>query len=184
MSSLFFLYSLSPFPQHQQMKAKWKEHMMVNSSSFWPIRNCPEHWAGCSLTPIYYPATLDHSVPGACWQLVPSCCLLSLALLFCQNSLPLPHLVNSSRTWFQCPSHPRKPSLNLWAFLWASRARRSKFRWPLRLIFFPFVAWQMAGSASLSDSPEEQADLVIDLCRFLLYKRPFPYTPVHCPIVV
>ena len=110
-----------------------------------------------------------------------------LFLLSCSSLLPEFSSSSSScklpQNWVPMSSS-RKPSLNLCAFLWASRAGTSKFRWPLRLIFFPFVAWQMAGSASLNNSPAEQADIVTDLCRFLLYKRPFPYRSVHRHVVV
>lgn len=125
----------------------------------------------CSLTSVCYQTTLDHLQ----FQEYAGCVLsFMLFLLTCsslyQNALPLLHLANSFKTQFQCPQF-QKPFSESSCLSLASRARISKFGWPLKLTSFPFVAWQVAGSASLRNSPKEQAYLVTDLCRLLLNSK-------------
>lgn len=67
----------------------------------------------------------------------------------------------------------------------ASRAIRSAV---LGVNILPFVAWEVAESANLSNSPEEQADLVTHLHRLLLndkaissYNSPLPWSQLQVP---
>lgn len=128
------------------------------------------HWSGihlpCSFTTNSYPTTLDHLQFQEYAMLCPSCYSFLLALLFTRMIFPFLILLTPSELNTNISS--RKPSLNLHAFLCTSRTG-SKFRWPLRLIVFSFVVWQVAGSASMSNSPEEQMDVVPYLCMLLLY---------------
>lgn len=112
--------------------------------ALWESAQCTDLTPMClvaSLPPIIQPRRTPR-----CSRSVLTAGSFVLFLLSCSSLLPEFSSSSSScklpQNWVPMPSS-RKPSLNLCAFLWASKAGRSKFRWPLRLIFFPFVAWQM-----------------------------------------
>lgn len=99
-------------------------------------------------------------------MLCPSCFSSLLALLFTRMLFPFLILQTPSKLSSNIllqKAFSESPCLSL-----GSRARISKFRWHLKLIPLLFLACQVAGSSSLSNSPEEQDALVTNLCRLLI----------------
>ena len=137
----------------------------------------------CSLTATHYPATPDPSLFQECadsWLLraVPSFLLFSFTrILFLFLILQTPSELGSNALLQKAFSEPLCLSLGF-------QSRKKQVQMTPEVNILPLCSLANAGSASLSNSPAEQADLVTDLCRFLLYKRPFPYRSVHRHVVV
>lgn len=93
-----------------------------------------------------------------------------LSLLTCSALLPEFSPPSSSGKFLQNSallSSSREPSLNLRAFLWRPEQEEARSAVP-EVNILPFVAWEIAGSSNLRNSPEEQADLVTHRSRLLL----------------
>lgn len=147
--------------------------MQVNSSLLWAIRNCMMYWSSillpCSLTTNSYATMSDHLLFQEYAMLCHSCCLFFLALLFSRMIFP-----------FLILKTPSKANINI--FLQEVFSETSCFSLDLQnkkqvqmsLEVNSLLLWQIAGSASMGNSPEKQTNVVSGLCMLLLYNKAIP----------
>ena len=147
--------------------------MQVNSSLFRAIRNCLMYWSSillpCSFTTNSYPTMSDLLQFQEYAMLCHSCYLFFLALLFSRMIFP-----------FLILKTPSKPNTNI--SLQEAFSETSCFSLDLQnkkqvqmsLEVNSLLLWQIAGSASMSNSPEKQTDVVSNLCMLLLYNKAIP----------
>lgn len=132
----------------------------------------------CSLTSVYYPATLDH------WQFqeYADSCVLTLFLLTGSALLPefSPHFSSCKLLQNSTPlSSSREPSLNLHAFLLHPEQEEARSAVP-EVNILPFVAWEIAGSEIWVTRLKSRLIWRPISLGSSLITRPFPHRIVHC----
>ena len=140
---------------------------------FQAIRNCLMYWSSillpCSFTTNSYPTMSDLLQFQEYAMLCHSCYLFFLVLLFSRMIFP-----------FLILKTPSKPNTNI--FLQEAFSETSCFSLDLQnkkqvlmsLEVNSLLLWQIAGSASMSNSPEKQTDVVSNLCMLILYNKAIP----------